>query len=273
MPDLALRNYHTHTWRCHHAIGEVADYCDAAARAGLQVLGMSDHTPMPDGRWPEMRMTMDQLDGYLLDINAARDAYPELTILKSVEVEYVPEFADFCRDELLGARGLDYLVAGAHSFPFGGRWLSIHGELETDPRQLRAYTDYLIESIQSDLFAFIAHPDLFGIGYLPWDAETEACSRDILAAAAACDVPLEINGYGMRKPPVDAPDGPRWKYPVLPFWELAREYDVRVLANSDAHRPEDVDASIADGLAIANRLGLELADLSHLHPEWPASLT
>ena len=53
-------------------------------------------------------------------------------------------------------------------------------------------------------------------------------------------------------------------YPWLPFWELAREYDIKVIANSDAHRPQDVSSNIAEATQIGQNLGLAFADLSHL---------
>jgi histidinol phosphatase-like PHP family hydrolase len=56
-------------------------------------------------------------------------------------------------------------------------------------------------------------------------------------------------------------------YPWLRFWELAAEYDIEVVVNSDAHHPEDVAANLDDAAHIATRLGLRLADLSCLEPE------
>jgi len=40
-------NYHTHTPRCRHARGTEEDYVRHAIAGGYQVLGFSDHTPMP----------------------------------------------------------------------------------------------------------------------------------------------------------------------------------------------------------------------------------
>ena len=77
-------------------------------------------------------------------------------------------------------------------------------------------------------------------------------------------MPLEINGYGMRKPKITTADGERYGYPWLPFWELASEYKIKVIANSDAHRPQDVSSNIADATAIGDKLGLEFAELSYL---------
>ena len=58
------RNYHTHTYRCQHATGDVIDYANAAIDAGLTTLGMSDHAAMPDNRWNNVRMSMPELDDY-----------------------------------------------------------------------------------------------------------------------------------------------------------------------------------------------------------------
>ena len=42
------RNYHTHTKRCGHAIGEDEEYVINAIEAGLTDLGFSDHCPYID---------------------------------------------------------------------------------------------------------------------------------------------------------------------------------------------------------------------------------
>ena len=73
------------------------------------------------------------------------------------------------------------------------------------------------------------------------------------------DLKLNYNGTKIK-----TEDGTRCMYPWLPFWELAREYDIKVIANSDAHRPQDVSSNIAEATQIGQNLGLAFADLSHL---------
>jgi histidinol-phosphatase (PHP family) len=250
-------NLHTHTWRCRHATGDVADYCRAAQAQGLTLLGMSDHVALPDDRWLNVRMSYDQLGDYCRAVDTAREAFPELVVLKAMECEHVPAFERYYREVLLGDLGFDYLIGGAHNMPWDGGWKSVYGGT-ADAASLRAYTDYVIASMATGLFAFIAHPDLFANAYLVWDAEAEACSRAILAAAAALAVPLEINGYGMRKSEIRTPEGVRRQYPWRRFWELAEAYGVRVVVTSDAHRPVDVGANLAEGMALAADCGLEV---------------
>ena len=260
-------NLHTHTYRCRHAAGNVADYCRAAIERGLTVLGFSDHTALPDNRWPRIRMDFSELPAYNRDIDLAREQFSTLTILKGMECEYAAEYVAYYRDTLLGELGFDYLVGAAHCFPYRGQWMDVYGGTKDAPT-LRAYADYLIDMMASGLFAFIAHPDLFGNAYKCWDANATVCARDILQAAEAPHMPLEINGYGLRKPMIDTPEGRRHKYPWLLFWELAAAYEVPVIVNSDAHRPEDVTANIVDGLAIAQAYHLPLAEMDWLRPSY-----
>jgi hypothetical protein len=120
----------------------------------------------------------------------------------------------------------------------------------------------LVSAMESGLFLFIAHPDNFGIGYIRWDENAEACAREIISAAARTGIPLEINGYGFRKDPIKGPRDGRRMYPIDRFWEIAAETGgIRVVCNSDAHTPADVYAAIAQCREIAARFGLEYADL------------
>jgi histidinol-phosphatase (PHP family) len=233
---------HTHTYRCHHASGDVADYAAVAAAGGCRVLGMSDHAPTVDGRWPEWRMALAELDGYEAAVRAARRDFPGMAILLGLECEWTPEFDAFQRDELLGRRGYDYLIGSCHVTVVGGRELSSFSGL-LDAAGLAAYARTVVRTMESGLFAFIAHPDAFGNGYVRWDADAVACARDIATAAAQLGVALELNGYGLRKETVVGEHGVRAPYPWPPFWEVAAACGARVVLNSDAHAPEDTLAN------------------------------
>lgn len=258
-----MRNLHTHTFRCKHAVGEVADYVEAAKAKGLSVLGFADHTPLPDNRWLFMRMGKAELPGYVRAIEEAQAAFESMTILKGMECEWAREYHSYFQEVLLDQYGLDYLVLGCHFFPYNGGWQSSH-EAIYDAAHLSAYVDHLIESMRSCLFTFVAHPDLFGLTYLNWDANTAAAARDIILAAKELNLPLEINGHGLKNKLIETASGLRPAYPWLPFWELAAEHGVLVVVNSDAHNPRHVEQGLADGLQIAEDLGLTVAELKHL---------
>jgi histidinol-phosphatase (PHP family) len=254
---------HTHTYRCQHATGDVPDYARVAAAGGCAVLGISDHAPLPDGRWEGVRMAMPELDDYEAAILRAKREQPGLRIRTGLEVEWLPQFESYLREEILGARGYDYLIGAGHYTEFEEGWRSSFENLTT-PGSLVRYATMMHDAMASGLFAFIAHPDLIGCCNDRWTPEIAACARDLCQASVATGIPLELNGYGLRKPWRDTPEGRRPQYPWIPFWEIAGAAGVRVVLNSDAHRPEDTLAGHAELCAIRDRFGLVEADLGAL---------
>jgi histidinol-phosphatase (PHP family) len=263
-------NLHTHTWRCQHASGDVIDYARVARAGGMTVLGMSDHAPLPDGRWDDHRMAMAQLDDYIAAVNRTRQEVPEVRILLGLECDWDPGFAGFYAD-LRANRGFDYLIAGCHFTPFPGgeyevpgarisAWIDTFNTCNTVAR-LQAYARHAEATMASGLFAFLTHPDLFAVANPRWTADTAACARDICAASVALGVPLELNSYGIRKPWVRGADGDRPGYPWPPFWEIAAASGAQVVLSSDAHRPQDVFAGYPELIALRDRLGLVEAEL------------
>lgn len=260
MSSSITANFHTHTALCHHAEGQVADYCQSALEAGLSVLGISDHTPLrapKDPRWQNVRMQWSEFPSYLSAIAAARNRFQNLQLLAGLECDYHPDYHAFYQDELLGEYKLDYLIAGVHYYQRDGHWCFSHDQ-GGDARDLRAYVNDAIAAMESGLFAFLAHPDLFGILYESWDQNAIAASHDILACAAACRLPLELNALGFRKPKMHTRAGLRYPFPLYGFWELASEYDLDVVINSDAHSPADIVGEFASCQAIAARYNLRV---------------
>ncbi|MCK5674963.1 MAG: histidinol-phosphatase [Spirochaetales bacterium] len=251
-----MNNFHTHTWRCKHASGTVKDYVDAGIKNNMKILGMSDHTPLPDNRWSHVRMDMSELDAYEEEFKEAETE--DIVLLKGLECEWDPIYEGFYKDELLGERNFDFLVGSVHYIKNSGDWGYL-SEIRT-AKHLANYAEILIETMRTGIFSYIAHPDGFGAGYMKWDSNAEACSIDILTAAEELSIPLEINGYGLRKNKIITPHGERSVYPLLNFWELASKFNIKAICNSDAHRPQDVDASIKECREIADKFNIKLID-------------
>ena len=113
-------------------------------------------------------MDIEELPIYIRAVDEAIENFPELTVLKAAECEYADEYHAFFEDKLLGEHQLDYLIGAAHFFQMDGQWVGSYGG--ADSREgLRGYADYFVKSMESKLFAFMAHPDLFGNCYLNLD--------------------------------------------------------------------------------------------------------
>ena len=79
-------NYHTHTYLCKHAKGDVEDYVKAAIDAGFKGLGFSDHGPLLKN-W--IRMSEDDFNNhYLKEIERCKKKYKNIKIFSGLEIEY-----------------------------------------------------------------------------------------------------------------------------------------------------------------------------------------
>ena len=162
-------NYHTHTYRCHHAsMEDERAYVEAAIEAGYTELGFADHSPMPLPagvdesecmRSVNVRMTMEETEGYIERLLSLREEYKkDIKLHIGFEAEYYPavfdRFIDFISDY-----PIDYLIMGQHwmNNEYDGPYF---GSPTDNPEILRAYVDQVIEGLSSGKFSYLAHPDL-----------------------------------------------------------------------------------------------------------------
>ncbi len=252
-------NLHTHSFYCGHGAGEILDYVkEAKAEGKLSVLGFSEHCPVPDNRWPSTRMQFDQLPLYIRDVLASRaeeDAQAKgLQILLGAECDYLPQYHSYFKDELLGKQGFDYLIGAVHFHhdPITGAYIY--------PNKIPDYTPFLGEyvknyvmTIESGLFLFCAHPDLYAYN-TPWSVDLKAAAKDIIQCAKEHDTILEVNGNGLRKGLAQIGGVLRHKYTIPEFWEMALDAGVRICCNSDAHAPKELP--IDNCLEFGHKLGI-----------------
>ncbi len=259
-------NWHSHTYRCKHAAGDVADYCAEALRAGITTLGISDHTPTMDGRWDSVRMDYAQMPDYIDAIRFAADTYPGIRIYAGLECEWVPSFGlDWFEGDLRGQFGLDFIAFAPHSFTMEAGSEHWHNSFLRSPTidqkaWVRGYARYVVDGIDTGLFDYVAHPDLIGCFCTAWTPDCAAAARDIAQAARDAGMPLEINTSGFRKPWVKDDDGTvRPQYPWLPFWQIVAEEGTRVILNTDAHAPSLIAASLNEAYDLADAAGIEIS--------------
>lgn len=263
-----IANWHTHTFRCNHATGDAPDYCKAATDVGIKVLGFCDHMPTLDKSWARDRMDISLLPGYCQAVRDAKTQFPDLKIFLGLECEWFPHFGRAYYEDFIGKYGIEYLAGAPHVYQMDDlSWRAVwKRRTENDQKNdTIAYGKQVLRTIEAGLFTFMAHPDLFGVFCDYWSPECEAISRDIIQAAVACDLPLEMNGNGIVKPFVTDADGSsRPQYPYERFWRIAAEEGVTALVNSDAHKPEFIDLGVDDVYAMANRIGLKLHTFTDL---------
>lgn len=251
-----IANYHTHTARCHHAVGTEEEYVRCAIKSGLKVLGFSDHTPywFHGEYYSHMRMFRHELEEYVQVVRALQEKYKDqIQILLGVECEYYPTYFAETVEHLRDA-GIDYMIQGQHwigdeeNEPYCGR--------PTDDEEvLRRFVDQSIEGMKTGLFTYLAHPDL--IYYTGDDASYCRHMERLCKAAKELDVVLEINLLGFRA---------ERNYPDARFWKLAGEAGCRVILGCDAHSPEDFldETAIEKAMAMVRQYNLTLLETIEL---------
>ncbi len=230
-------NYHTHTARCGHAAGTDEAYVCAALDAGFEELGFSDHMPWPYKSGfsnPGVRMPVSKMQEYLSSVKALKEKYAgKINILTGFECEYFPEYMGWLAD-VKQENGLDYLILGNHyeGTDEGGLYF---GSIRTASELIR-YVDSAVKGIDTGLFAYLAHPDVFMRKYPEFDENCRAAARDLCQACKEKNLPMEYNVHDRFIECFTH----RKSYPNPAFFEIVREEGVRVLIGIDAHEPREL---------------------------------
>lgn len=251
-------NFHTHTPRCHHAVGSEREYIEQAIKAGMPVLGFSDHTPYPftPGYYSNFRMRPEETAEYIQTLLELREEYQgRIEIKIGFEAEYYPAYFDRLL-ELLEPYPVDYLIMGQHFLENETSHL-YSGEKTSSETRLAQYVDQVTAGLETGKFSYLAHPDLVNFVGEP-SAYRRQCLR-LCQAAKALAIPLEINLLGIR----EVRAYPRWD-----FFAIAAEVGNDVTLGSDAHAPDVVCdmPSREIARAKAKELGLCLIEEPVLRP-------
>lgn len=247
-------NYHTHTERCFHARGEDEEFVVSAIEAGFDEIGFADHSPWNfDGYVSHMRMHESQLNEYCQSVKNLREKYKDkISIKLGLECEYFPKYLPWLK-EMIDEHEIDYIILG-HHFSKDEPGSLYNGNMST-PEHLYTFRDDLIEAMDTGLFSYVAHPDIFMRGYPHFDEYCQEISEQIIRKAIQTDTPLEYNLLGLSHSAADGKQG----YPYPAFWQLAGEMKPPVTIGIDAHTPDAyLDRSLfLRGLKKLKSLGLE----------------
>lgn len=232
-----LHNYHTHTTRCGHAMGSDEEYVLAAIKAGYKSLGFSDHICSHGFDYQFLRMPESKLEDYIESILTLKEKYKDqIDIYLGLESEYCLEQIDFYH-HLLDNTPIEYLVFGAHCIDHLNTESMIGGN--ATPKRIMAYVDNVIRGMESGLYVYLAHPDLYMKNYAIFDQTCKEAAIMICNKSKELNIPIEINLEGIKVGLRQYNDGKiqRYRYPVEEFWQIAGEIGCPVIIGVDAHDP------------------------------------
>ena len=266
-----LTNYHSHCSFC-DGRAPLEEFVKEAIRQGFYSYGVSSHAPLPfPTQWT---MEWEQMEAYLDEFNNLRQKYAdEIELYVGLEIDYLNEesnpsvarFTELPLDYRIGSVHLLYDAAGEvvdiDCSPavfkervdrhFNGDVLGV----------VRMYFDRLFRMVELGGFDVLGHADKMhynascyhpGLLDEPW---YEALMKDYFSLVASRGYLVEIN--------TKAYDSLGTFYPNSRYWELMKEYQIKVLVNSDAHYPERINAGRMEALRLLQAKGF--ATVAELH--------
>lgn len=231
---------HTHHERCGHAEGSIRDYIEAAIEGGLNVIGISDHSPYfgreEDHAEPYIAMAKSEFSHYISEVLRLKEEYKDrIEILLGVESDFFPEHADLYR-QIYEQYPFDYIIGSVHQT--GGvsifnrnRWKKLD-----DVQKIKAKEEYyrlILQSARSGMFQILGHIDAMKGFYPQFSQLPTKAVEEALKVIGDVGVAIEINTSGKTK------DCGGW-YPSDDILERALYYGVPVTFGSDAHIPSRI---------------------------------
>lgn len=210
---MLLYDLHTHTVFS-HGKGSPRDNVEAALKAGLKKIGITDHAP------GHRAYGVKNTEKYFREIERLKKEYSgRIEILAGMEFNFLglkgqTDFLDEYREHL------DICLAGFHKFALASDFRSLCYLSVSPKRNIVRNTDVYIAVAQSGIFDVITHP-----GY--------ALKPDIKELARVCaetDTLMEINEKHNDLTPED--------------FQTAAAEGARFIISSDAHSPEKVGQAL-----------------------------
>ncbi len=266
-----LTNYHSHCSFC-DGRAPLEEFVKEAISQGFYSYGVSSHAPLPfPTQWT---MEWEQMEAYLDEFNNLRQKYAdEIELYVGLEIDYLNEesnpsvarFTELPLDYRIGSVHLLYDAAGevvdidCSPAVFKER---VDRHFNGDVlRVVRMYFDRLFRMVELGGFDVLGHADKMhynascyhpGLLDEPW---YEALMKDYFSLVASRGYLVEIN--------TKAYDSLGTFYPNSRYWELMKEYQIKVLVNSDAHYPERINAGRMEALRLLQAKGF--ATVAELH--------
>ncbi|MBS3956319.1 MAG: histidinol-phosphatase HisJ family protein [Clostridiales bacterium] len=232
---------HTHTWRCRHATGTAEEYVAAARIAGIDVIGLTDHLPLPSGLDPAVcyAMPISEFETHLAELHEVAANSDGVHVCVGIEADWLPSHPGHVEGMLAG-RKFDVVLGSVHmidGWTFDDPDLIHMWDSRDVVEAWERYFAELCDAAASGLYDVLAHPDLIKkFGHRPAE-EPLALYDDVAAQLARTGVAIEVSSAGLRKPVSEI-------YPGHGLLAACARAGVPATTASDAHTPEEVGVGL-----------------------------
>ena len=234
-------NFHTHTYRCKHAVGNEEDYVIEAINQNLTTLGMSDHGPYPDDRLG-FRMEYKELPEYISTVENLKEKYKDKIAVKAgmefgVQTHTIPEY-----EKLFRSYPFDFIILSIHQAGDQEFWTSEYQSGRTQQEYNEGYYKELLSVVQNyHNYSVLGHMDLIvrydSYGVYPFE-KLKPLLTEILKTVIADGKGIEVNTSNHRYGLSDMT-------PSRDILKLYKELGGTIITiGSDSHKKEHLGAYI-----------------------------
>lgn len=250
-----LTDYHTHSWRCGHAVGEMREYVEAALERGVGEIGLTDHLWLywlpEESRSREWAIPEPMYDEHYQEMLRVRDEYSgRLNVRVAVEADYVEGHEDRLLS-ILNSYEYDFVLGSVH---FMDGWMIDAPEYQHLYREKRVaeiyrrYFENIRRAVKLGVFDVLAHLDLpKKFGFLPEEDLTDITDT-VLDDIADAGVVVEVSTAGLRKPVGEI-------YPSEALLRGMAQRQIPIVLSSDAHAPNEIGRDYDRSTALVRDLG------------------
>ena len=257
-----IKNAMTQKYTLHtHTIGfdgqdSIINMIETAKQHGLHTIGISNHFIVhPNIKKSKMyefavrggysniyaetfQTALNRFIPHYAEIDVLREQYPEIRILKGMEVDFFNNLIWHNKfEQAINILQPDYIIGSAHFIEYGDTILNTHDWAKADTSTkdilLKKYWINLANAAQSGLFTWMAHLDLpkkVGLGCEDYWAEYE---NNVIEEINKSKTAIEIN-TSFYKPDCYEP------YPSNRIMQMVKHANIPVLISDDAHRAKDL---------------------------------
>lgn len=268
--------FHSHTYRCGHAEGDIEDYVSLAIKNHYRIFGVSDHVFLPGVYEPRIRGDYSLLEEYINAFNVSKNNHKdEIEMHLGFECEYADVFASYYRSLLIDKK-VEYLILGQHNgFNDNKQFIKyVKNHAEDKDEDLDRYAFDLIKGIKTGLFMYVAHPDLMFVSAKEVTPQLKKLTKEIIDTAIEYDIPLEVNIHGFIR------QQKREKfhvigYPASYFWDEVSKSLAKVVYGGDFHELNEVgDATLETKFfEFIKTHNLHLTDIKEVYKSYRQKIT
>ncbi len=258
-----LTNYHSHCSFC-DGKAPMEDFVKSAVEAGFTAYGISSHAPLPfDTCWT---LKAEKVADYLQEIERLKQKYAgQIELYAGLEIDYLNERQNPAMS-YFQELPLDYRIGSVHLiYTEGGEIIDTDTGLENFRDLLAKYfrgnlrkmvTCYFtaaMQMVEEGGFDFVGHADKISYNASMCDPsiyEQEwfvRMLREYFSLIAEKNIMVEINTKAYEAKGCFFPDVRHFTY--------LRELKIPVLVNSDAHRPNLINAGRPEALKALLKAG------------------